>query len=104
MFTSDHFAQAHDEHLHRGIDGERVCRCTRCREESTDVEDGLCIGCRETVAAEESLSEDATFAEVVAERIAGYLARLDADFSIEAAMPWGAQWDTSDALTATVAA
>ena len=75
MFTSDQFRRAQAQHLtHPAALVDDHTRCTKCHDLSSDVEDGLCIGCREAAEDEESLGECEVFAAVCDARDAAYRA------------------------------
>lgn len=47
MFTSDQFRRAQAQHLtHPAALVDDHTACTKCHDLSSDVEDGLCVGCR----------------------------------------------------------
>lgn len=83
MFTSDRaFQRAQAQHLtHPAALVDDHTRCTKCRDLSSDVEDGLCVGCREAAEDEESLGECEVFAAVCDARDAAYRASILAALS-----------------------
>lgn len=83
MFTSERaFQRAQAQHLtHPAARVDDHSRCTKCRCMSSDVEDGLCVGCRDEAADEESLSDCDVFAAVCDARDAAYRASILAALS-----------------------
>jgi hypothetical protein len=82
MFTSDQFRRAQAQHLtHPAALVDDHTRCTKCHDLSSDVEDGLCIGCRDEAADEESLGDCDVFAAVCDARRDGWIASMEAALS-----------------------